>query len=66
MKSAIYIPKKINVGYQEREDTYTGKLAYVIYWDEKVYYEKRSHGMGGETKVFQMMNLKIFQRKASC
>lgn len=35
MKSTIYIPKKINVGYQEREDTYTGKLAYVIYWDEK-------------------------------
>lgn len=35
MKSAIYIPKKINVGYRERQDTYTGKLAYVIYWDEK-------------------------------
>ena len=35
MKSTIYIPKKINVGYQERKDTYTGKLAYVIYWDEK-------------------------------
>lgn len=35
MKSAIYIPKKINVGYRKRKDTYTGKLAYVIYWDEK-------------------------------
>lgn len=32
---AIYIPKRINVGFQERKDTYTGKLAYVIYYDEK-------------------------------
>jgi hypothetical protein len=29
------IPKKIKVGYQERKDTYTGKLAYVVYFDEK-------------------------------
>lgn len=35
MKSTIFLPKKINVGYQERSDTYTGKLAYVIYFDEK-------------------------------
>lgn len=35
MKSNIFIPKKINVGYQNRSDTYTGKLAYVIYYDEK-------------------------------
>lgn len=31
----LYIPEKINVGYQEREGTYTGKLAYVIYYDDK-------------------------------
>ena len=30
----IFIPKKINVGFQKRNDTYTGKLAYVIYYDE--------------------------------
>ena len=35
MKSSIFIPKKINVGYQNRSGTYTGKLAYVIYYDEK-------------------------------
>lgn len=35
MKTNIFIPKKINVGYQNRSDTYTGKLAYVIYYDEK-------------------------------
>ena len=32
---SIYIPEKIKVGYQNRDDTYTKKLAYVIYYDEK-------------------------------
>lgn len=32
---AIFVPKKINIGFQNRSDTYTGKLAYVIYFDEK-------------------------------
>lgn len=31
----MMIPQKIKVGYQNRESTYTGKLAYVIYYDEK-------------------------------
>jgi hypothetical protein len=35
MKTNIFIPEKINVGFQERNSTYTGKLAYVIYFDEK-------------------------------
>lgn len=35
MKDNIFIPKKIKVGYQERNDTYSKKLAYVIYYDEK-------------------------------
>ena len=35
MKSNIFIPKKINVGFQERSDTYTKKLAYIIYFDNK-------------------------------
>ena len=30
-----FIPTKIKVGYQKRRDTYSGKLAYVIYYDEK-------------------------------
>jgi hypothetical protein len=32
---SIFIPTKINVGYQKRKDTYTGKLAYIIYYDER-------------------------------
>lgn len=35
MKSNIFIPRKIKVGFQKRHDTYTQKLAYVIYYDEK-------------------------------
>jgi hypothetical protein len=35
MKDKLYIPKRINVGFQEREGTYTGLLAYIIYWDDK-------------------------------
>src|SRR5581483_10905297 len=31
----IFLPKRINVGYQKRTDTFTGKLAYVIYFDGK-------------------------------
>jgi hypothetical protein len=31
----MFIPTKIKVGYQERSGTYTGKLAYVIYYDNK-------------------------------
>lgn len=33
MKSSIFIPSKICVGYQNRSDTYTKKLAYVVYYD---------------------------------
>ena len=31
----LYIPEKIKVGYQNRKGTYSGKLAYVIYYDDK-------------------------------
>jgi hypothetical protein len=35
MNSTIFVPKKIRVGCQKRSDTYTGQLAYVIYYDHK-------------------------------
>src|SRR5574344_2684684 len=35
MKTQLYIPEKIKVGYNKREDTYSKKLAYVIYYDQK-------------------------------
>jgi hypothetical protein len=34
MNDNIYLPKKINVGFQNRNGTYTGQLAYIIYFDK--------------------------------
>lgn len=34
MNSELFIPETIKVGYQKRDDTYTKKLAYVIYIDQ--------------------------------
>jgi len=34
-RNKLIIPKELHVGYQNRSDTYTGKLAYVIYKDAK-------------------------------
>lgn len=31
----LFIPSKIKVGFQNRSETFTGKLAYVIYYDSK-------------------------------
>lgn len=35
MLSNLYIPTKIKVGFQNRNDTYTGKLGFVTYMDQK-------------------------------
>lgn len=35
MEGNIYIPKKLKVGYNKRSDTYSKKLAYVTYYDDK-------------------------------
>ena len=31
----LFIPKKLRVGFVERKDTFAGKLAFVIYYDDK-------------------------------
>ena len=50
--STLFIPKKIRVGFQKRDGTYTNKLAYVIYYDlkgklrkEKSWQSWRDHGI---------------------
>lgn len=35
MKDQLFIPDKIKCGFQSRSDTYTNKLAYIIYYDAK-------------------------------
>lgn len=32
---SLFIPEKIKVGFQERSDTYTKRLGYITYYDEK-------------------------------
>lgn len=35
MRSNMFIPTKLKIGFQHRNDTFTKKLAYIIYYDEK-------------------------------
>ena len=48
--STIYIPKKLKVGFQKREDTFTKRLAYVIYYDEKNVLRKEKSWEGWRDK----------------
>ena len=50
MNTNIFVPKKINVGFQNRKDTYTGKLAYVIYFDAKGKLRKETSWNGWRDK----------------
>lgn len=42
MQPTLFIPKKLKVGFVHHEGTFTGKLAYVIYFDEKGKLRKES------------------------
>lgn len=46
----LFIPKKIKVGYQKRGGTYTKKLAYVIYYDDKGVLRKQTSWDGWRDK----------------
>lgn len=46
----LFIAPKIKVGYQKRTDTFTGKLAYVIYYDEKGKLRKETSWEGWRDK----------------
>ena len=35
MAISVFVPRRLSVGFQGRKDTYSGKLAYVTYTDEK-------------------------------
>ena len=50
MKTNIFLPKKIKVGFQTRNDTYTKKLAYVIYYDQKGKLRKETSWEGWRDK----------------
>lgn len=50
MNTNIFIPKKIKVGFQERNDTYTKKLAYIIYYDQTNKLRKETSWQGWRDK----------------
>lgn len=42
MNTKIFVPKKCKVGFNPRNDTYTGMLGYVIYHDGKIWRKEKS------------------------
>lgn len=49
----LYIAKKIKIGFQKREDTYTKKLGYVIYYDDKGKLRKETSWQSWRDKTIQ-------------
>ena len=49
MNNQLFIPKQIKVGYQERTDTYSKRLAYIIYYDAKGKLRKETSWKGWVT-----------------
>ncbi len=50
MQEKLYIPQEIRVGFQKREDTFTKKLAYIIYVDGKGVLRKETSWEGWRDK----------------
>ncbi len=46
----LYIPDTVKVGYQNRTDTYSGKLAYIVYIDNKGKLRKEKSWEGWRSK----------------
>lgn len=49
--SNIFVAPKIKVGFQNRSDTFTGQLAYIIYYDEKGKIRKEKSWEGWRDKT---------------
>lgn len=47
----LFLPTRIKVGFQERRDTYTNKLGYVIYYDKKVLKKEKSFETWRDEKI---------------
>lgn len=57
MNNKLYIPKTIRIGFQERSDTFTKKLAYVIYFDDKNVLRKETSWEGWRDKKIPFIDL---------
>lgn len=57
MEEQLFIPKKLKVGFQKRNDTYTKKLAYVIYYDSKGVLRKETSWQSWRDKKIEPMDV---------
>lgn len=53
MSMQLFIPEKLRIGFQNRSDTYTQKLAYVVYYDQKGVLRKEKSWEGWRDKKIQ-------------
>lgn len=53
MNSQLYIPEKLKIGFQKRNDTYNGKLGYVIYYDQVGILRKEAGWNGWRDKTIE-------------
>lgn len=60
MNGKLQVPKEIHVGQQKRSDTYTGRLGYVIYKDEKNVLRKKTSWEGWRDKTIDPL---VFENK---
>ena len=51
MKNNIFIPERINVGFQKRTDTYSGKLSFIVYFDNAGVLRKEKSWEGWRDKT---------------
>ncbi|MFB5758956.1 hypothetical protein [Paenibacillus medicaginis] len=56
MKTNIFIPETIRIGFQNRDSTYTKKLAYVIYYDHKGKLRKEASWESWRDKKIEPVN----------
>lgn len=54
----LLIPQELTIGFQNRKDTYTGKLGYVIYKDAKGVLRKRNSWEGWRDKSIEPVHCK--------
>jgi hypothetical protein len=53
LNGKLYIPKRVNVGLVNRNDTYTGQLGYLVYWDDKGVLRKEKSWQGWRDKSIE-------------
>lgn len=58
MKNNLYIPESVIVGQQNRSDTFTKKLAYIVFKDEKGVLRKELSWNGWRDKTIEPLEIK--------